>query len=255
MKKCATVLFVFIILFALSESWAGEESTSALTWEIVKDDYRSFYLDGGTMLRLGAGIAGAAVLANTSMDRDIQDYYDDHIKGETTDELSKALKLPGEAYLTVPALIGVYLISRDSSFGEWAGRSLRALAVGAPAGLFLQRAIGSSRPDEGDSTWRPFKDNNGLSGHAFIGAVPFIVAAQMSGNVYAKGLFYGLSVLPGLSRINDDKHYFSQVALGWYLAYLSSRTIDKRVKQKDGFSVSVMPMRAGGAQVVVSGTF
>jgi len=36
-----------------------------------------------------------------------------------------------------------------------------------------------------------------------------------------------LSILPGLSKINDNKHYFSQVALGWYLAFLSCDVIDK----------------------------
>jgi len=60
---------------------------------------------------------------------------------------------------------------------------------------------GASRPSEGDSKWRPLKDSNGLSGHAFIGAVPFITAAKMNDNPYIKTILYGFSVLPGLTRI------------------------------------------------------
>jgi membrane-associated phospholipid phosphatase len=64
-----------------------------------------------------------------------------------------------------------------------------------------------------------------VSGHAFIGAVPFITAAQMTDKIWAKGLFYTLSTIPGWSRVNDNAHYLSQVLLGWYLGYLSVRSV------------------------------
>jgi hypothetical protein len=220
----------------------------------IKNDYKNFYLSGDNLLQLGIGIGCAGLFANTSMDGDIQEFYQDNLRSEATDDLSKILKIPGDIFITPPVLLGTYLLFKDSSAGEWAQKSLRALAVGAPAGLFLQRAIGSSRPSEGDSKWRPFNDANGVSGHAFIGAVPFITAAKMNENPYMKGLLYGLSVLPGLSRINDNKHYFSQAALGWYVAFLSCNAVEKTQTQK-GITFSVAPLSDKGLMVTINRRF
>jgi len=66
----------------------------------------------------------------------------------------------------------------------------------------------------------------------------------MSASRHGKGIFYGLSTLPGLSRINDDVHYFSQAALGWYLAYLSCAAIEKTEDQREDrvhFGISPIP--------------
>ena len=138
---------------------------------------------------------------------------------------------------TVPVYIGAYgtgLLLHDSTMEEWAEKSFRATVVGEPAVLFLAPAIGADRPTEGDSHWKPFKNTHGVSGHAFIGGIPFITAAKMSENPYQKAIFYGLSTLTGLSRINDERHYFSQAAIGWYLAYLSCAAVEKGIDRQEG---------------------
>ncbi len=71
-----------------------------------------------------------------------------------------------------------------------------------------------------------FRDNNGISGHAFMGALPFITAAKMSDDLRVKLFFYAGSALTPLSRVNDNAHYPSQVALGWWMAYLAASAID-----------------------------
>jgi membrane-associated phospholipid phosphatase len=77
----------------------------------------------------------------------------------------------------------------------------------------------------GPSYWQPFRHANAVSGHAFMGAVPFITAAQMTDRPCVKGLLYALSGFTAWSRVNDDAHYLSQVLLGWYVAYLSVRAV------------------------------
>jgi len=220
----------------------------------IKNDFKNFYLSGDNLLRLGIGIGCAGLFANTSMDGDIQEFYQDNIRSDVTDDLSKILKIPGNIFITPPVLLGTYLLFKDSSTGEWAQKSLRAMAVGTPAGLLLQRVTGASRPSEGDSKWRPFNDANGLSGHAFIGAIPFITAAKMNENPYMKGLLYGLSVLPGLSRINDNEHYFSQTALGWYLALLSCNAVEKTDMKKDT-RFAIVPLSDRGVMITINRTF
>ena len=95
--------------------------------------------------------------------------------------------------------------------------------------LAMQMLTGASRPGETDdgSTWKPFQDNNGVSGHSFIGAVPFLCAAKMTDDPLWKAAFYAGSTLAGLSRINDDRHYTSQVFLGWWMAYLAATAVDQ----------------------------
>jgi hypothetical protein len=250
-KRYIAALFFLFLSFHLC--YAGDSTLFTSSLETIKKDYRNFYLDGETLIQLGIGIAGAGVLANTSMDKDIQKKYTKNVKGSTTDDFSNVFRQPGEVYLTIPALIGTYAVFKDTSTGEWAQRSLRAVAVGAPAGLFMQWATGGS-PPEGHSDWRPLNDNEGLSGHAFIGAVPFITAAQMNDNLTIKGALYAVSVLPALSRINDDKHYFSQAALGWYLALLSCNAVTKTGKQGE-YTAFLLPLSHDGVAVMVSRSF
>ena len=97
--------------------------------------------------------------------------------------------------------------------------------------LFMQACLGASRPDEQtyESRWQPFADNNAVSGHAFVGAMPFLTAGRMleqHDRPYMAGCLYFCSTLPAWSRVNDDAHYFSQACLGWWMAYLACRAVN-----------------------------
>lgn len=221
---------------------------------VIKRDYRNFYLERDNLIGLAAGITGAGISANTKMDGDIQKFYQDSIRSGTTNSISRIVKLPGDGFITIPVLLATHAFLRERPAGEWSQRSIRAIIVGTPTALLLQKATGASRPLQGNSNWRPFRSVNGLSGHAFIGAVPFITAARMSDNFYVKGLFYSLSILPGVSRINDNKHYFSQAALGWYLAFLSCNAVDKTAHKKQN-KFLIAPLLDKGGAVFVSHTF
>jgi membrane-associated phospholipid phosphatase len=131
--------------------------------------------------------------------------------------------------------------------GEWGSRSLRIFVVGAPPLYALQWATGASRPGESSagSDWKFFDDNNGVSGHAFVGAVPFLAAADMVESPLLKGTLYVCSTFVAFSRMTDDAHYPSQIFLGWYLAWASARAVDATEMRFAGFEVSVMPVPIG----------
>ena len=245
-------LFFLIPLFVLAMKnpcFAMEDSLVTRTGKDVKTDFGNFYLGRESLIRLGIGLAGAGILANTGIDRGIRDHYQTDLRSRETDDAAKVFKVPGNPLVIVPVYIVTYgtgLFLRNPTMEEWAQKSTRATVAGAPAVLFLQAATGGSRPTGGDSDWRPFHSSHGVSAHAFLGGVPFIIAAKMSASLYGKGVFYGLSTLPGLSRINDDVHYFSQAALGWYLAYLSCAAIEKREDQReDRVHVGISPIPKG----------
>lgn len=250
MPRIAAIIFI-LFSFAPGLSFAAEPDGLKAAFSVLEKDYRAFYLDGAVMGSLGAAVAGAGVLANSSADRESHEYFQNNIRSGATDSFSDGGRVPGDVLVAIPLLFGAYALSGDGAVKSWAGDSLRALFVGAPAGLFIQYATGATRPEEGGSGWKPFRGNNGLSGHAFVGAVPFITAAKRQESLPMKSLFYGLSVLPGLSRMNDEKHYLSQVALGWYLAYLSAGVIENE-GQRTSLRVSPFPEGLG---VTLSASF
>ncbi len=254
----AIIAFAALIPVLATPCRADEDPLIVHPVRTVALDLRNYYLDCSNLLRLGIGIAADAVPANTNLDRWIRDKYQEDIRSKGTDEAAKVAKVPGTALVTVPVFVGAYgagYLLRNKTVTEWSQRSFRATLAGTPALLILQNAIGSVRPEDGDSHWRPFKSSHGASGHAYIGAVPFITAAEMTEATYGKALFFALSTLPGLSRINDDVHYFSQAALGWYLAYLSCRVVSHGNVASGGETrIGIAPV-AGGMAVAVHRVF
>lgn len=250
----ATVVSAVLVLVLGAPCRAEEAALISHPIRTITLDAKRYYLAPSNLLRLGLGIAVDAVPANTNFDRWVRDKYQDDIRSSGTDDVAKAVKVPGSALVTVPVYVGAYgagYLLHNATMKDWSQRSFRATVVGAPALLVLQEALGSDRPEDGSSHWQPFRTSHGVSGHAYIGAVPLITAAEMSESPYLKGLFFALSTLPGLSRINDNAHYFSQAALGWYLAYLSCRVVSGGEKGPAGSTeVGIAPLPGGLALTV-----
>ena len=248
---------VAVLLLPLGHRCVAEDNGAiSRGYEAVKTDFGNFYLDRGNLTRLGIGVGVAAVFANTNIDMYIRDKYQSSTRSHVTDEATKIFNISATELALVAGTVyigsygaGVWL--HNPTMVEWAQKSVRATVVGGPALVFLATATGGDRPTEGDSHWQPFQNFHGVSGHAYIGAVPFITAAKMSENPYQKAIFYGLSTFPALARINDDEHYFSQVALGWYLAYLSCAVVAKGTDRQEGRTqVQLAPVPKGLAITV-----
>jgi hypothetical protein len=140
----------------------------------------------------------------------------------------------GDGRFTLPVFAGAWVLGSllpESRFSDttrvWGERSLRGFIIGGPPVLLLQVATGGSRPGETGhgSEWEPFRDDNGVSGHSFMGALPFITAAKMSDSIGLKSTFYAASALAPLSRTSDGAHYPSQIVLGWWMAYIAASAV------------------------------
>src|SRR4030042_1942620 len=57
--------------------------------EAVKTDFGNYYLDRENLTKLAIGVAGAAVFANTGMDRYIRNKYQDDLRRKETHEATK----------------------------------------------------------------------------------------------------------------------------------------------------------------------
>jgi len=202
------------------------------------NDHLNFY-SPESLIPLSGGLAIGATLANTNLDRKLHEQFQRDFRGDDTDETYEFLhanKEWGNGWYTLPVFATAWAAGKlfDNSptaawSGEWGERSFRSFLVGAPPMLVFQQATGASRPGEtyNDSRWHPFHDNNGVSGHSFMGALPFINAAKITDDPWIKATFYAGSTLAPLSRVNDDAHYPSQAVLGWWFAYLAATSIDQ----------------------------
>ena len=216
------ILLIYIIstFFLIQSSLASNKIT--LGNKIVKD-YSNFY-SKKRLIKMGLVFSAMGLIANTNIDKNFQDWHNNNIKSSKSDKKSKVFKNFGEKNYLIPISLlasGAYWLNNRSNVGNWGLNSVRSYIVGAPIVWVMQYVTGGSRPNDKNPTskWRPFNDNNGVSGHAFVGAVPFLVLAKMNDNKFIKYSAYLASTLTAWSRVNDDSHYLSQAILGWYIAH------------------------------------
>ena len=216
---------------------------SLTIWDAVTRDYESFYsLDRLTRLGIGFGIG--AIGANTNFDTNVQNWYQDNIRSSGTDNFSKVAKTFGEGKYMIPLALlsaSINYMDAESPIGVWGVYTSRAYLVGTPALLLMQYTTGASRPGETDhgSKWRPFNDNNGVSGHAFMGAVPFLTLANIyDDNKVVKYLAYAASFATAWSRVNENAHYLSQASLGWYMAFESVDAVFDADRKKGDITIA-----------------
>ncbi|MEI6240434.1 MAG: phosphatase PAP2 family protein [Planctomycetia bacterium] len=217
----------------------------------VLEDYRNFY-SCESLVCLTAAFGAGALMANTGFDTTMQAAWQTSVEPTDLGNFFTNCKPLGEGKYALPifgaaALTGLVFEGRPGGdlVGEWGSRSLRMFIVGAPPVYVLQLATGASRPLEQSSAgsqWKPFTDDNGVSGHAFVGAIPFLAAADMVENPVAKGALYVCSTFVGFSRMTTDSHFPSQVFLGWYLAWASSRAVSGTELHFSGMEVRVVPL-------------
>jgi hypothetical protein len=216
----------------------------------VLEDYRNFY-SCESLTCITAAFGAGALLANTGFDTTMQNAWQEGVRPTDVGTFFSDCKVLGEGKYALPifgaaALTGVVLEGQPAGdiVGEWGSRSLRIFVVGAPPLYVLQMATGASRPGESTagSKWHFWNDNNGVSGHAFVGAVPFLAAAEMVENPLAKGTLYVCSTFVGFSRMTDNAHYPSQIFLGWYLAWASSMAVNRTETHFAGMEVRVVPL-------------
>ncbi len=233
--KFPTTVFVII---ALTGSISGQELAEKNFRYLGKDilnDLRNFY-SIYTLKTWTMTLSNSALIAHTPIDPFVAYTYQEYIRGPRSDAVAKIFDPIGEWKKTwlvyLPLAVFDYIPWKNQpvvlrTIGNWGSRSSRALLLGWPPVALFQRLLGSPRPSQGPSHWQPFATGTGVSGHVFVAAIPFLAAASMTEKPWLKGIFIAASTGSCVGRINDNKHYTSQVLLGWVAAWLSIRAISK----------------------------
>jgi hypothetical protein len=219
----------------------------------IVEDYRNFYGREG-LVCLSVALAAGGIMANTGFDETVQDAWQRSVAPSGMGRFFSGCKDLGEGKYALPifgAAIATGILFEERPVGgvvgEWGARSLRIFVVGAPPMYTMQWATGASRPGESSagSDWKPFTDDNGVSGHAFVAAIPFLAAADMCESPLLKGTLYVCSTLGAFSRMTDDMHYPSQAFLGWYFAWAGARAVDATELSFAGVELRMVPVLAG----------
>lgn len=236
MKK---IIYLFLLLVIFPIYGKNDESL----FSKIKADHKNYYLDMDYK-RTGYVFMLGALMANTNIDQQLIDFYNYDIHSrdpDEHDENSSFWKNFGEGQILIP----ISLLSASTNFisknpvGDWGSLVSRAYLVGAPPMLLMQKVTGGSRPFElenNSSHWKFWNDENGVSGHAFISSVPFLVASKMVDNKFLSKTLLLASTFTAISRVNDNAHFTSQAILGWYMGYLSVEAVTKTEKNNDSFT-------------------
>ena len=174
-------------------------------------------------LRLGAALGAAAVLVYSGADEAVDELHADVVRGRVSDGIRRVVNPWGERwwFLNWALLAVVDAWVRTNALTRWGRRNFEAMIVGLPTLWTIQRGLGADRPTADDPTprWRPLRSDKSASGHAFMAAIPLWNLAAATGQRAGRSVARFAGFLTGWSRINDRKHYLSQVMLGWVIAW------------------------------------
>jgi len=212
---------------------------------------------------LTAGLVAGGTAFFIGLDEEIRDGFEDN-RSSTTDDLAEIFEPFGNGAFTIPALAAFYIFGHFDENEKARRTALIATESFLITGLYttvLKVTFGRHRPSTGDSStsFDGFTtDHNSFpSGHTSTAfAIATVVANEYEDTPYIKPISYGLATLTGLSRMNDEKHWASDVFFGAALGYFTSKTLLRLHNNKKGQHFTIYPRadsRGGG--IVLSKKF
>ncbi len=181
-----------------------------------------------------ASLAAGIALGLYTFDQEIQDWVQDHRNG-TSDKIANYTEPFGNGMFVLPSLGGLYLyshFSEDERAGRVALLGLKSMIISGLITNTMKFAGHRHRPDTGDryNVWDgpgfSASDLSFPSGHATSAfSLASVIASEYEEKVYVPPLAYGIAALTALSRVNDNKHWASDVFIGSAIGYFTGKTV------------------------------
>jgi membrane-associated phospholipid phosphatase len=152
-------------------------------------------------------------------------------RSATSNDIAAVTRRMGqpEVFVTTSlGLVGIGLVARKPEIARAGGRAATSLALAAAIELSLKAIVGRARPDAGLGAfhYEPLSGSVSLpSGHT---TVAFALATSLGGEVrstWARAGLYGLAAGTAWSRVNDDRHWLSDVAAGALIGITSAKLV------------------------------
>jgi membrane-associated phospholipid phosphatase len=193
------------------------------------------------------------------LDEEIRDGFEDN-RSSITDDVSEFFERFGNGAISIPALGAFYLYGYFGENAKAERTALIAVESFLVTGLFttvLKAVAGRHRPSTGDSStsFDGFTTDHGSfpSGHtSTVFAIATVIGNEYEDVPYIKPISYGIAAMTGLSRINDEKHWASDVFFGAALGYFTSKALLRLHSNKKGQHFTIYPRadRDGGGLVL-----
>ncbi len=187
-----------------------------------------------------AAAAVGGIAATMALDQPIQRFAQNH-RSKTSDDISKVFRQEGEPVYYVTVSLGVLaagVVSGSADLQRAGGRMVAAVGV---SGIIMggsKMLVGRSRPNErvGAFKFHPFTSLRDSAGVQTRGSMPsghttaaFAVATSLADdihNVPVEILLYTFAVGTAYSRINDNRHWFSDTVAGAILGVTSAKLVN-----------------------------
>jgi len=230
---------------------------SALHAEEKAGDSQSTWTRDETLLLVG-GLVGAGALS--LYDEALHDEAGEH-RHSGLDHISDGFDLLGHPLTTLGiggALYGAGKMRRDEELAQTGRLAVQAVLAAEAATLALKVGVGRERPDADEDAWsfRPLAledDHDSFPSAHTAGAFALAsVLSRRSSHRWAPYIYYGLASFVGLSRVYDEDHWASDVAVGALIGELSGRLLVRIQGQKSGWLLGVAPAAGGGGLVALS---
>ncbi len=239
-------------LILLGSSCIAQAWDSNTFFNQVEHDWRNHY-SAPTLVNTGLLLGVSGTFANTGLDRGVQRLWHPHDTQSDPKRMEIGNQFGGlnQFFNMIPLYVGSDILLSEATdpflhkIGQWGNRSFRSLLLGGPQQYVLTHTLGGHRPDDGSSRWRLGHHGRAVSGHTFYGTVPLINAAKVSNSRGWTFFWYTLSTIPGIARLDSNKHYFSQILMGWGLAYLSASSVEASNTKTKPTSWYATPLNQG----------
>jgi len=191
--------------------------------------------------------AGASAILY-SQDKDVRDFFQRN-RSQATDEISKyGLEPWGSGFYLFPLIGGMYIYGLAGRHQEAETASLltgKAMLISGGFTVFFKGITQRHRPNQdlpsNPALWEGpfggFKFVSYPSGHT---ALAFSAATMLSSYFHEKTWLvvtsYAFATLVGISRLNDDKHWASDVLGGAALGYAIGKLVYKNYDKKNNFT-------------------
>jgi membrane-associated phospholipid phosphatase len=180
-----------------------------------------------------AAVAGFVLAAPLFADQNLRGHAQEY-RGTTSNAVARIGNGFGEPRYVLPAIGAGLLVGQIAGEGSVTRVALQAGAAVAIAGgvtTAVKFAIGRGRPEgDGDSDlFRPLSGWSSFpSGHTAVAFALATTLAEETREPWADAALYGGATLTALARLNDDRHWSSDVFVGALVGHLSARWLSRR---------------------------
>lgn len=180
-----------------------------------------------------AAIAGLILLVTGLGDEGLREEFQEH-RGGTTNSVARVGNAIGDPVYVIPAIGVSYLagqLTGNHNLTRLAWNAGRAALVASGVTTALKYTIGRTRPSrDGDSDhFQPFGGATSFpSGHTTLAFAMATVIADETHDSWSDPLVYAAATVTAYARVNDDRHWVSDVFAGALVGHLSARFLSRR---------------------------